>query len=65
MYELIIAEKPAAANKIATALAEGKAIKENIPFSQRALSIEKDLKFMDEELYRNGKSLRGCLKSPF
>jgi len=30
MYELIITEKPAAANKIATALANGKAIKENI-----------------------------------
>ncbi len=29
MYELIITEKPAAANKIATALADGKAIKEN------------------------------------
>ncbi|MEA3430755.1 MAG: DNA topoisomerase I [Nanoarchaeota archaeon] len=28
-YELIIAEKPAAANKIATALADGKAIKKN------------------------------------
>ena len=30
MYELIICEKPAAANKIAEALADGKAIKENI-----------------------------------
>ena len=30
MYELIITEKPAAANKIAEALADGKAIKENI-----------------------------------
>ena len=30
MYELIITEKPAAAFKIATALADGKAIKENI-----------------------------------
>lgn len=30
MYELIITEKPNAANKIATALAEGKAIKENL-----------------------------------
>jgi len=30
MYELIITEKPAAANKIAVALAEGKAIKENL-----------------------------------
>jgi len=30
MYELIITEKPAAANKIATALADGKAIKENL-----------------------------------
>src|SRR3990167_799642 len=29
MYELIICEKPAAANKIAEALADGKAIKEN------------------------------------
>ena len=30
MYELIITEKPAAANKIAEALADGKSIKENI-----------------------------------
>ena len=30
MYELLITEKPQAAFKIATALADGKAIKENI-----------------------------------